>query len=152
MRGGGGIGKGRVLISTIFYSFLSLKNLVDFPFSCFYFLDHQLKFQGPFSNPNPEVMSSVWRVTAGYLTGPRVGPARRGSLDRSGMGGAPDKVHSCLQASFGASFPPSGCLVLPRVSRGHYSFTGSVPSLQKHTYILKELGGGWSDLHSLPKM
>ena len=108
----------------------------------FLFLGSQLKFQGPFSNPNPEVMSSVWRVTAGYLTAPRVGPARRGSLDRSGMGGAPDKVHSCLQASFGASFPPSGCLVLPRVSRGHYSFTGSVPSLQKHTYILKELGGG----------
>ena len=40
------------------FLFISLfKNLVDFPFSCFYFLDHQLKFQGPFSNPNPEVMS-----------------------------------------------------------------------------------------------
>lgn len=71
-----------------------------------------------------------------------MGPARQGSLDRRGMGGVPDKIHGCLQSSFGASFPPSGRLVLPRVSRGHYSFTGSVPSLQKHTFILKELGGG----------
>lgn len=51
--------KGIAFCRYILSIFFLLKNLVTLPLSQFYFLDHQLKLRGFFSNPNPNVTSSV---------------------------------------------------------------------------------------------
>lgn len=59
--GEGGVRKERVLFSAIsYYPSFSFFLILWLPFSLFYFLDNQLKLKGFFfSNPHPNVMSSV---------------------------------------------------------------------------------------------